>query len=150
MNNLYFLLGIPAIIFSMMGLMFLLVIRIAVRPSKEWLTTTGTIIQKEKNYSISLGKIINSEGFLSNQPDSAPTFRYEVNGIEYETTSKVRQTPGFKIDSTVDILYNPDDPQQAIINTIVQKGTIFNIIGKVLLSLGVILLLIALLIFILN
>ncbi len=150
MEDLYFLLGIPALIFSFMGLIFLLVSRTTVRPTKEWLTATGTIIQKEKNYTISLGKIINGEGFVSGAPDRAPTFQYEINGVEYETTSKVQQTPGFKIGSTVEILYNPADPQQAVINNFIQKGTIFNLIGKILITLGVILLLIPLFIFILN
>jgi len=150
MEALYLLLGIPGLIFSFMGLVFLLVSRTTVRPDREWLTTTGTIIQKEKNYSISLNNIINKKEVLSSAPDRAPTFHYEINGVEYETTSKVQQTPGFQIGSTVEILYNPDDPEQAVINSFIQKGTLFNIIGKALFFLGVSLLLTVLLIFIFN
>ena len=150
METLYFLLGIPGLIFSFMGLVFLLVIRTTVRPDRTWITATGTIIQKEKNLRISFNKLINQDGIFANAPDRAPTFHYEVNGAEYETTSKVQQTPGFQIGSTVDILYNPDDPQQAVINSFIQKGTLFNIIGKVSLFLGATLLLIVLLIFIFN
>lgn len=150
MEALPFLLGIPGLIFSCMGIVFLLVSRTIVRPKKDWLTVTGTIIQKEKNYTISLGKIMNREGFAASAPDRAPTFHYEVNGIEYETTSKVQQSPGFQIGATVEILYNPEDPQQAVINSFLQKGTLFNIIGKIIFSFGLILLLIALLFFIFN
>lgn len=131
-----------------MGFVFLLVMRTTVRPDKDWLTAKGTIIRKEKNYHVSLGNIINKGEFISSAPDRAPTFHYEINGVEYETTSKVQQTPGFQIGSTVDILYNPDDPEQAVINSVIQKGTLFNIIGKILLSFGATLLLIALLFFI--
>lgn len=150
METLYFLLGIPGLIFSFMGLVFLLVNRTTVRPDREWLTATGTIIQKEKNYSISLNNIINNKEILSSAPDRAPTFHYKVNGAEYETTSRVQQTPGFQIGSTVEILYNPDDPAQAVINSFIQKGTLFNIIGKFLFFLGASLLLTVLLIFIFN
>lgn len=150
METLYFILSIPGLIFSTMGLIFILVSRTTVRPDRDWLTTTGTIIQKEKNYSISLNNIINKKEILSTAPDRAPTFHYEVNGVEYETTSKVQQTPGFQIGSTVEVLYNPDDPEQAVINSFLQKGTLFNILGKTLFFFGATLLLIALLIFVFN
>lgn len=150
MELFYLFLGIPGVVFLFMGIIFLLVTRNTVRPEKHWLTTTGTIVQKEKNYHLSLGKIFNREGFVSRQPDSVPTFQYEIDGTEYETTSKVQQTPGFKIGSTVEVLYNPEDPQQAVINSFLQKGSIFNMIGKILTSLGVIHLLIALFIFIFS
>lgn len=146
----YMLLSIPATIFLVMGLIFLLVIKNINRPAKDWQMTTGTIIRKEKNYSISLGKIFNKEGIVSSLPDSAPTFQYEVNGIEYEKTSKVQQNPGFAIGSTVEILYNPEDPQQAVINSIIQRGTLFSVLGKIFISISVILLFIVLLIFIFN
>lgn len=146
----YMLLSIPATIFLVMGLIFLLVIKNINRPAKDWQMTTGTIIRKEKNYSISLGKIFNKEGIVSSLPDSAPTFQYEVNGTEYEKTSKVQQNPGFAIGSTVEILYNPEDPQQAVINSIIQRGTLFSVLGKIFISISVILLFIVLLIFIFN
>lgn len=139
---------IPAVVFLFTGLIFLIVNRNTVRPKKYWLTTEGKIIQREKNFNISLGRIINREGFVSAQPDRAPTFQYVVDGVEHETTSKIQQTPGFAIGSTVEVLYHPDDPKQAVINSFIQKGSIFNIIGKILTSIGLILLFLALLSFI--
>jgi len=126
-----------------MGLIFLFVVRKVTKPEKHWPITTGTIIQKEKNMTLSIGNFINKGKFVSTLPDSAPTFQYEVNGIEYENTSDIQQDPGFAIGSTVEVLYDPDDPQKAVINSFIQKGTIFRVLGKIFTSIGLILLVIA-------
>jgi len=144
MDGFYMIFLIPAMILLIMGLIFLFVIRKVTKPEKHWPITTGTIIQKEKNMTVSIGNFMNKGKLLSSGPDSAPTFQYEVNGIEYEKTSDIEQDPGFAIGSTVEVLYDPDDPQQAVINSFIQRGTIFSILGKIFTSIGSILLLIAL------
>lgn len=73
-----------------------------------------------------------------------------TTGIKHEKTSKIQQSPGFAIGSTVEILYDPEDPQQAVINSFIQKGTLLNIIGKILTLVSVILLIIAFFIFLFN
>src|SRR5690625_2920919 len=97
MEGFYLLLLIPGSIFLTMGLIFLFLMRKVTKPAKDWKLTTGIIIQKEKNYTISIGNFFNKGDFVSTQPDSAPTFQYEVNGIQYEKTSKIEQSPGFSI-----------------------------------------------------
>ena len=144
MEGFYLLFLIPGSIFFVMGIIFLFIIRKVTKPEKHWPITTGTIIQKEKNMTVSIGNFLNKGKLLSSGPDSAPTFQYEVNGIEYEKTSEIRQDPGFAIGSTVEILYDPDDPQQAVINSFIQKGTIFKVLGKLFTTMGGILLLITL------
>ena len=141
---------IPGFIFLFMGLVFLFVMRKVTKPEKDWKITTGIIIQKEKNMTISIGNFIKKNEIVSTLPDSAPTFEYEVNGIKHEKTSKIQQSPGFAIGSTVEILYDPEDPQQAVINSFIQKGTLLNIIGKILTLVSVILLIIAFFIFLFN
>lgn len=144
MEGFYLLFLIPGSIFLTMGLIFLFLMRKVTKPAKDWKLTTGIIIQKEKNYTISIGNFFNKGDFVSTQPDSAPTFQYEVNGIQYEKTSKIEQSPGFSIGSTVEILYDPEEPEQAVINTLIQKGTLINLISKILTLFGLILLIIAL------
>src|SRR5690625_610175 len=143
MDGFYMIFLIPAMILLIMGLIFLFVVRKVTKPEKHWPITTGTIIQKEKNMTLSIGNFINKGKFVSTLPDSAPTFQYEVNGIEYENTSDIQQDPGFAIGSTVEVLYDPDDPQKAVINSFIQKGTIFRVLGKIFTSIGLILLVIA-------
>lgn len=150
MEGFYLLFLIPGSILLIMGIIFLFVIMKVPKPEKHWKIAAGTIIQKEKNMTISFGNFINKGKFVSTQADSAPTFQYEVDDVEYEKTSIIEQSPGFAIGSTVEILYDPDDPQQAVINSFIQKGTIFRMLGKIFTSIGVILLVITLIILISN
>lgn len=144
MEGMYMLFLIPAGILLLMGIIFLFIMRKVTKPEKHWQLTSGMIVQKEKNLTVSIGNFMNKGKFVSTLPDRAPTFQYEVNGVTYEKTSKIEQEPGFAIGSTVEVLYDPNDPQQAVINSFIQKGTIFRILGKIFTWIGVILLLIGL------
>lgn len=129
-----------SIVFAFLGGFFLLFggIFVAVglfrdRHSKTWPSIQGTIVKK--------GKL-----FL-NVPDRYPSFKYEVNGKVYEKTSSIRQTPGFKDESIITILYNPDNPHQAIIDSFAQRGTVFKVLGYVFIGVGIFFLTISAIIF---
>lgn len=129
-----------AIVFAFLGGFFLLFGGIFAaaglfrdRHSKTWLNIQGTIVKK--------GKL-----FL-NVPDRYPSFKYEVNGKVYEKTSSIYQTPGFKDGSIITILYNPDNPHQAIIDSFVQRGTVFKVLGYVFIGVGIFFLTISVIIF---
>lgn len=48
------------------------------------------------------------------------------------------QQPGLPIDTEVDVLYNPNRPEKAIIDTFVQHGSLFILLGSIFLALAVI------------
>lgn len=134
MDELLLVGGILVSVPVFIGIIFVAIGLIRSSASKDWPRTDGVIIKKEQHYSLSLGKILNNESIKSNRPDQRPTFQFTVEGKDYIKTSAMQQTPGFQPGNTVTVLYNPDDPNQAVINTKAQRGTIFTIIGAAIIS----------------
>lgn len=134
MNDFYVVLAIFGSFFFLFGSIFWLIGFIRKRGTKDWAQTSGEIIKKEKTYNITLAKIIKKEGFLSEGPDQRPTAEYVVDGQTYTYTSNIGQTPGIQPGTIVDILYDPYNPSKAIINTFVQSGAIFKLIGLILIG----------------
>lgn len=129
MNDLYMVLAILALSFLLLGSIFWLIGFIRKRGTKDWAWASGEIIKKEKHYNITLSKIIKNEEFLSKGPDERPTAEYVVDGKTYTYTSNIGQTPGIKPGIIVDVLYDPYNPSKAMINTFVQSGAIFKLLG---------------------
>ena len=140
METIYMVGGILTLTFLMLGSVFLFLGLSRSRRTKKWNRTSGIVIKKEKNIHITLGKIFNKESLLSNGPDASPTFQYQVNGNEYEKTSSIQQKPGFNPGTIVDVLYDPNDPKQAIIDSFVQRGSIFTLLGWIFISIGFVIL----------
>lgn len=116
--------GAPLLI---LGIVFLFIGLKLFPSTKHWLRTSALIVKKDN--------------LLMHFPDRYPTFFYEVDGTTFQKTSTVHQQPGFKPDTIVEILYNPDDPQQAVIDSVAQRGTVFTIIGESLLIIALLFLL---------
>src|SRR5690606_24938017 len=72
-------------------------------------------------------------------PDNSPTIRNIAHdGNTYEKTSLITQRPSIAPSKNVPVMYNPDNPERAVINTFAQNGTAFIIIGSVTLGIGII------------
>lgn len=74
-------------------------------------------------------------------------FRFEMrkaSGTEYENTSSIHHTPGFRPGTRVTVRYNPEQPEQAIIDSFAQNGTVFVVVGYVLTGFGVMIAVLAL------
>lgn len=130
MNDLVFVLSIFTAIFFILGGIFFTIGHVKTRSQNMWDETTGVIIKKTNPPQIF--KILFRN--YDKQPDYYPTVQYIVNGITYEKTSDVYQSPGLPPGKEVSVLYNPDDPEQAVINTFIQRGTIFKLIGSILIG----------------
>lgn len=136
MEALYITGGAFGAVFTILGVVFFTFGVLRTRPLKNWEATTGIIIKKELNININLGKLLGDKSFIEKTPDYYPTFQYVVGGKTYESTSKVHQEPGFSPGKEVEVLYDPAAPQNAVINSFVQKGTLFTLLGGIFLSIG--------------
>src|SRR5699024_2537265 len=103
-----------------------------------WYRSKGIIVKRENNYTINIGGLLNQKNLVESIPDRRPTVQYTIDGVEYEHKSKIGQEPGFKPGTMVNIFYNPDDPEQVVIDSFAQRGTVFLVIGSILLGLGLI------------
>ena len=129
--------SILAFIFLIIGMVFFLIGFFRSRPIKYYDQTKGVIIKKERHYVINLYKLIHNEPAREYYtPDARPTVTYEVEGEQYTFTSSLSQQPGLKIGKEVNVFYDRYDPNKAIIDTFIQRGTLFTLVGTFFLLLG--------------
>lgn len=88
------------------GILILLSGIMRYRKSRTFLRTEGVILVK-KGFRLDYGK---------------PNVRYRVNDYTYTYTSTIGQKLPLRHGKKVDVLYHPEDPAQAIIDTFVQRG----------------------------
>lgn len=123
--------------FVTIGTVFFLIGFFRSRPIKYYDQTKGVIIKKERHYVINLRKLIHNEPAREYYtPDVRPTVLYEVDGEQYTFTSSISQQPGMEIGKEVNVFYDRYEPNKAIIDTFVQRGTLFKLVGTVFLLLG--------------
>ncbi len=123
--------------FVTIGTVFFLIGFFRSRPIKYYDQTKGVIIKKERHYVINLRKLIHNEPAREYYtPDVRPTVLYEIDGEQYTFTSSLSQQPGMEIGKEVNIFYDRYEPNKAIIDTFVQRGTLFKLVGTVFLLLG--------------
>jgi len=123
MDN-WMIIVIPAGILTLLGIIFWSIGFFMTRKTRDWEKTTGEIVKKSR--------------WGGGLPDYRPTVRFEAHdGQTYEVMSFINQTPGLLPGRKVPVLYDPYDPYRARIDTFVQSGRIFLIIGNVLLGLGI-------------
>lgn len=63
-----------------------------------------------------------------------PVVQYEVDEQLYEVESKLSQNPPLRVGKRVRVYYNPDNPEEMLIDTFIQRGGLFLLIGIMLLS----------------
>lgn len=114
------------------------------KKAKNYQRTNGVIIQGAKKKLLKLPflseKLIDKlyERQIVSEPQ--PTVSYEVEGQTYTYKSSISQQPALRIGREVDVLYNPEQPNQAIIDTFAQRGSVFTLVGTILLIIPLIIL----------
>lgn len=88
---------------------------------KKWNYTTGVITEKR---------------LWTKKGNARPTVRYKVAGEVYEYTSHAGQSPALRIGKKVGVYYNPDDVEKAVIDTFIQRGNIYTIVGFIFIAVG--------------
>ncbi len=137
MEGFYLSFGVMSLVFFVIGSVFLVYGIRRARTIRCWEKTTGVIVKKEKILNSALKNLF--QDFAQNIPDRYPTVKYTVNGNTYTNTSKISQHPGMKPGKEVEVKYNPDHPEQAVINTFVQRGSFFTLIGAIFFTIACIL-----------
>jgi hypothetical protein len=93
---------------------------IRVRMMRNWVRTTGQVTTRRGGLSEAL-------------PAGSPTFRWQDHtGREFHRTSLVSSSFGPRAGTLVPVRYDPNNPQRAIIDTFVQGGRIFVLIGAII------------------
>ena len=110
-------------ILILLGLIFGLIGGLRTSMCKGWVHSTGLIVTRK--------------GATTGWPTDQPTFGWTgPDGHVYRKNSLVRG--GFyRMGSRVPILIHPEQPQRAVIDTFIQKGTIFTVLGVTLGVMGV-------------
>jgi len=108
----------------LLGLVFITIGWLRGRMVRGWTSTTGMIV--------------NRDGSTTGLPALYPTFQWrDQHGEDHRHTSIVRATLGPKPGKLVQVLYDPDDPSRGIINSAVQSGRIFLVLGSIIAGLAV-------------
>lgn len=111
-------------VFFIIGVLFL---RSTIRSKMkkiEWnYTETGVISEKR----IWIGK-----------ETACPVVQYAVDGKTYEVESRLGQNPPLRVGKAVRVYYNPDNPEEMLIDTFIQRGGLFLLLGVVFISFSLI------------
>lgn len=110
---------------SLLGLVFLGLGSLRCRMIRGWTRTSGIVV--------------NRDGSTTGGPAIYPTFRWrDQHGQEHQRTSAVRASLGPSPGKQVTVLFDPDQPSRAVIDSIAQSGQIFVVIGWVILGIAVV------------
>lgn len=101
------------ILFCLIGIGLLFTGFLRTNRLKKWETTEATVIKS-------------SRGILALL---TPTVEYEVNNKNYIYTSNILQLPILSTGSEVTIFYHPTSPNRVVLDTFMQRGEIFKVIG---------------------
>ena len=112
-------------VLTFLGIVFLTIGVLRGRMTRSWKLTTGIIVNRR-------------DGGTSGIPALYPTFRWrDEQGREHQRTSIVRATLGPAPGKLVPVRFDPNSPNRAVIDSTVQSGRVFVIIGICILVLGV-------------
>lgn len=62
-----------------------------------------------------------------------PIVRYEVEGIQYEVQSTLAQKPPLQAGKKVQVYYEPKNPENMVIDTFMQRGSFYILMGFIFL-----------------
>lgn len=107
------------------GAIFLLIGYFRGRMTRGWAQATGVVVRRATG--------ARSGGM----PAIYPTFQWQdQHGRVHQRTSMVRASLGPSPGKQVPVLFDPQEPSRAIINSYVQSGRIFFLIGTILFAVG--------------
>jgi len=116
-------------IFSLLGLIFLTIGRLRRRMTRTWSRTTGVVVNRR-------------DGSTTGMTARNPTFRWrDQHGADHQLTSDVYASLGPAPGTSVPVLFDPENPARAVIDSMAQNGSIFVGIGAGILGLGVVVML---------
>lgn len=110
----------------LLGMIFIAIGTIRRKMMRNWVTTTGQVINKR------------GDPLAGGMPARYPTFRWhDASGVEHRRTSSVGASLGPRPGKLVPVKYDPHNPSRGVIDSSVQSGGIFTVIGIVISVMGV-------------
>lgn len=110
----------------LLGAIFITIGMVRTRMTSDWITTTGQVINQR------------GDPLAGGMPARYPTFRWrDSSGVEHRRTSSVGASLGPRPGKLVPVKYDSRNPSRAVINSSVQNGRIFTVIGIVIASMGI-------------
>lgn len=110
---------------ALLGTVFLSFGWLRGRMVRDWARTTGIVV--------------NRDGSTTGLPAIYPTFRWrDQHGQVHQRTSAVRASLGPSPGNEVAVLFDPDKPSRAVIDSPAQSGQIFTVLGAVILLVGLV------------
>lgn len=94
------------------------------RKRMTWDYTNDAVVSSEMRQNVSFSHNI------------CPTVIYKVEGKTYTFTSSIAQSPPLRPGKKVRVYYNPDNPNEAMIHTYIQRGGMYTTLSIVLFLLG--------------
>ncbi|KHL10797.1 uncharacterized protein DUF3592 [Mumia flava] len=112
--------------FALLGTVFVLIGLLRRRMTRAWQPTRGTVVTRD--------------GSVHGLPSGYPTVQWQdTAGRTHRRTSIVRQSFPPRLGTTVPVLYDPDRPDRGVMDTAVQRGTVFVAVGAGLLVIALLL-----------
>lgn len=110
----------------LLGAIFITIGMVRTRMMSDWITTTGQVINQR------------GDPLAGGMPARYPTFRWrDSSGVEHRRTSSVGASLGPRPGKLVPVKYDSRNPSRAVIDSSVQNGRIFTVIGIVIASMGI-------------
>lgn len=109
---------------SLLGITILFFCIRAQRKRSQWGYTTSGIITEDEVV------------LYTGKHNVCPTVRYVVDGETYEVTSDIGQNPKLRAGKKVGVFYDPKKPEKIVIDTFIQRGSMFTLLGVILTSIG--------------
>lgn len=125
----------------MLGITFFFIGFFRSRKANYYERATGVIVRGKKNSLLeytNFSELVDKLYEGRTIPDRYPTVAYEVEGKIYTYKSAMSQSPGLRIGTKVDVLYDPYQPEKALIDTFVQRGSLFTLLGSIFLIVALI------------
>lgn len=94
---------------------------------RHWVKTEGIIVRPTKAKPIKKNLLTGSKPIAMKNAH----FQYTVDGVKYVKQSAIEQTPLPKPGKVVKVLYHPDKPERAMLNSILLNGGILKLIGGI-------------------
>jgi len=112
-------------VFSLIGLIFLTIGVLRRRMTRTWSRTTGIVVNQR-------------DGSTTGMTARSPTFRWrDQHGTDHQRTSMVYSSLGPAPGTSVPVLFDPDNPSRAVMDTMAQSGRLFVGIGAGLIGFGI-------------
>jgi hypothetical protein len=144
------------LIFLLLGGVFLVVGLVATKRAKaaqSWPSMPGTVVRSEVvrhestdedgSSSVSYEPVVHYEYAVMGQPFTGKRIAFGANNFDHKKAAEI--VARYPVGARANVFYNPDKPQDAVLETVAAGGKLFVILGAVMAAGGLVALIVGLL-----